>query len=182
MKKDIQKILEIPEGVNVKISEGEIIVKGPLGECNRKILPHEEVEIKIDGNKIIMKKEKATKKEKKIINSLAAHLRNMMQGVRKKYEYVLEICSVHFPMNVKIEKNEIVIKNFFGERKDRIVKIIPNVEVEIQGNKIFVRSVDKELAGRQASLIESISRNIPRDRRIFQDGIWIIKKEKGAKK
>ncbi|MCS7134504.1 MAG: 50S ribosomal protein L6 [Candidatus Pacearchaeota archaeon] len=181
MKKEIKKVIEIPPDIDIEITGNNVIVKGPLGECKRSFKFYD-IEIKKENGKIILRKDKGTKKSKKMINSIAAHIRNMLGGVKKKYEYILEICSVHFPMNVKVEENKIIVKNFLGERKDRIIELLPGVEIEVEGNKIFVRSIDKELAGKQASLIENISRNIPRDRRIFQDGIWIIKKEKGARR
>lgn len=181
MKKDIEKIIEVPEDVNVKIENNLVTVKGPLGE-NKREFKFQNIEVKIEDRKLILKKEKANKKDKRLMNTIAAHIENMIKGVKKKYEYVLEICSVHFPMNVKVEKDKIVVKNFLGERKDRIIKLLPEVEVEVQGNKMFVRSIDKEKAGTQASLIESISRKVPRDKRVFQDGIWLIKKEKGKTK
>ncbi|MEM1535872.1 MAG: 50S ribosomal protein L6 [Candidatus Pacearchaeota archaeon] len=180
MKRSIEKVLEIPEDVIVKIENNTVIVKGPLGECKRDF-QFRDIEKKIEDRRLILKKEKATKKEKRIMHAIASHIDNMIKGVKKKYEYVLEICSIHFPMNVKVEENKIIVKNFLGERKERIIELLPEVEIEIKGNKIFVRSVDKEKAGRQAALIESISRKVPRDKRVFQDGIWIVKKEKGKR-
>ncbi|MEM4719653.1 MAG: 50S ribosomal protein L6 [Candidatus Pacearchaeota archaeon] len=181
MKKDIEKIIDVPENVSVKLEGNVLFVKGPLGE-NKRNFDFREIDIRIDDKKVILKKEKANKNEKKILNTITAHIKNLIKGVEKKYEYILEICSVHFPMNVRVEEDRLVVKNFLGERKERLIKILPGIEVEVKGNRIFVRSTDKEKAGIQANLIENISRKVNRDKRIFQDGIWIIKKEKGATK
>ncbi len=168
----------MPEGVTSSIHGKELVIKGPIGE-NKRTFDFKEIEINVQDNKITLKEPKSTKKEKKLINSFAAHISGMVKGTINKYEYILEICSVHFPMTIKVEKDKLYIKNFLGERKDKVLDLIKGVEVEIKGNQIFVRSTDKEKAGLQASLIEKVSRIGGKDRRVFQDGIWIVKKEKG---
>jgi large subunit ribosomal protein L6 len=84
-------------------------------------------------------------------------------------------------MNVKVEKDKFVVKNFFGERKERILTIKPNVSLKVENDIVTVTSPDKNLAGEQASEIEALTKVTSRDRRVFQDGIWIIKKSKGRK-
>lgn len=178
MKKDIEKIIEFEEGIGVIQNGDEIVIKGKIGENKRKF-NFRDIEVKIESHSISLKKDKANKNDKKQLNAIAAHIKNMIAGVSKKYEYVLEICSVHFPMTLKIEKDKLNIKNFLGERKERTVKILPEVNVEIKGSNVIITSIDKEKAGRQATLIEGISRVVGKDKRVFQDGIWIVKKEKG---
>ena len=134
---------------------------------------------RLEGNKLIIEKGNSNKNDKKLINSLVSHIKNALHGLDKKYEYNLQICSIHFPMNVKVEKNKLIIKNFFGERKDRIVEINPKVSIKLENDIIKLESPDKELAGQEASRLEAVTRITTRDRRVFQDGIWIIKKEKG---
>jgi large subunit ribosomal protein L6 len=119
---------------------------------------------------------KATKKELKLLNSLVAHVRNMVEGVQEDYYYELEICSVHFPMVVKTEGNRLRIKNFLGEKIDRMANIIPGVKVDVKGTKIEVRSPNIELAGQTAANFEIATKIRNRDRRVFQDGIFITKK------
>ena len=89
---------------------------------------------------------------------------------------------MHFPMSVSIQGDYLVIKNFLGERKERKAKILPQVNVKIEKNIITVESSDKEKAGQTAANIERATRIRKRDRRIFQDGIWLVQKSKGAKR
>lgn len=127
---------------------------------------------------IVVKAIKGTKKEKRLIKTIKSHLQNMITGLKQPWLYKLEICYSHFPMTVTLDKTnkQIIIKNFFGENTPRYAKLLDGVDVEIKGNIIEVKSPDKELAGRQAALIEQATRITNRDRRIFQDGIWIIEK------
>ena len=63
MKKEIIKEIEIPEGVEVKFEEDELIVKGPEGE-NRRKFEKRIFEIEVKPDKVVLYHKKATKKEK----------------------------------------------------------------------------------------------------------------------
>ena len=119
---------------------------------------------------------RSTKKEKKMINTIASHVRNMVKGIQEKFEYKLKIVSSHFPISVELKENEAVIKNFLGEKIPRKSKIPGKVEVKIDKDIITVNSFDKELAGQTAANFEKNTRIRMKDRRIFQDGIFIIDK------
>lgn len=183
MKKDIKKIINIPENIKITIAMPKIIVEGPAGKIE-KTFNIKGIKIEIKDKEIIITREKATKKEKKIINTIVSKIESMIEGVKKPFEYQLQICSTHFPITVNIDKqnNLLIIKNFLGENKDRIVRLFPGVEIGVNGDIITIKSSDKELAGQQAANIEAATKISARDRRIFQDGIWIIKKEKGRKR
>ncbi len=175
MRKDVEKIVEIPEGVSVEMNNSEVIAKADGKEMKREFT-HPNIEIKVEGNQVKVASKKATKRELKNIGTIAGHIKNMVEGFKQPFEYKLEICNVHFPMNAKVEGQEVVIKSFLGEKKDRKAKILGNVTVEIKGNDISVSSFDKEAAGQTAANIEKSARLTGRDRRIFQDGIFITEK------
>jgi len=174
MKEKIEKIIEIPEGVEIKV-DSKISVKGPKGEIERRF-SYPNISIEISGNKLLIVSEKGTKREKKIIMTTAAHIKNMINGVKEGFKYRLQVCSVHFPITVKIEGDFLKVKNFFGETKERKALILPGVKAEIKGDIIEVESIDREKAGQTAANIETATKIRSRDRRIFQDGIYIIEK------
>lgn len=175
MKKEIFQEIEIPEGIEVNVNESTVFVKGPEGE-NKRTFNTQGFKIEKKENKIIIGSEKVTKKEKKLINTTVAHIKNMVQGSKKKFTYGLKICSSHFPITVEIKDNEAIIKNFLGEKIPRKTKILNNVEVNVDKDKITVSSSNKELAGQTAANFEKATRIKMRDRRIFQDGIFITNK------
>ena len=175
MKKSLSKTIEIPEGVEILINENSVSVKGSQGEVKREI-NFGRLDVNISGNKVILKHDKATKREKKTMNTSAAHISNMIKGVQDKIVYLVKIASGHFPMTVKVEGDTATIKNFLGEKVDRKAKILPNVEIDVKKDLIEIKSVDKEAAGQTAANLESATRISNRDRRIFQDGLYIIKK------
>ncbi len=175
MKKKLYQTIEIPEGVEADFEESTLVVKGPEGE-NKREFNFINLDFEKKDKNIIIGNEKATKVEKKYMNTIVAHIKNMIKGVQKKFEYKLKICFSHFPMTIDIKGREGTIKNFLGEKFPRKVKIPEKVEVKIEGEFITITSLDKELAGQTAANFEKATNIRKRDKRIFQDGIFIINK------
>ena len=175
MKKNILQEIEIPNDVEASIEDNILVIKGKEGENKRKFNTNKLIFEKKD-NKIIIGNKKATKREKKMINTSVAHIKNMIQGVQKKFEYTLKIVSSHFQISVEIKANEAIIKNFLGEKIPRKSKILEGANVKIEGDMIIVTSYDKEIAGQTAANFEKNTRIRMKDRRIFQDGIFITNK------
>ena len=90
MKKDIEKIIEIPEGISVDFKNSEIVVKSGNKETKRKFVVHK-VALKIEGNKVKISAKNATRKEAKIIGTTVSHIKNMIEGMKNEYVYRLEI-------------------------------------------------------------------------------------------
>jgi large subunit ribosomal protein L6 len=177
MKLDITEKVKILEEVNVDIDGNVMKVKGPKGSNEKRVF-HPKVKIEKKENSIILTSKKATKKDKTILNTLKAHIKNLIKGVKEGYEYQLKICSGHFPMNVSVKDNQLIINNFFGEKKPRKVRILEGAEVKIEGDIIKVNGLDIDTVSQTASRIELTTKRNGFDKRIFQDGIWIIKKGK----
>jgi large subunit ribosomal protein L6 len=175
MRREIIQEVEIPGEVEINVEGDTIIVKGKEGE-NRKDFIMKKIDFKKQDNKIILQNKKATKNEKKMINTIAAHIRNMIKGVQDKFEYKLKVVSSHFPITVELKDNQAIIKNFLGEKIPRIAKMPEKVEIGIDKNIITVTSCDKELAGQAAANFEKTTKIRMKDRRVFQDGIFITSK------
>ncbi|MBI4148376.1 50S ribosomal protein L6 [Candidatus Woesearchaeota archaeon] len=175
MKQTITEEITIPNGVTAQLSQSTVHVKGPKGETTRTFITPG-VTLAASQSKITLTATKATKREKAKLYSTRAHLNNMFAGVQTPFVYVLKVCSGHFPMNVTLANNKISVKNFLGEKIARTAQLPQTAQVKIEGDKITISSTDKEIAGRTASDIEQLMRVSNRDRRIFQDGIYVIQK------
>ena len=167
VKSNIVSEIEIPKGVEAKL-EGKLLkVKGSKGETERSI-DDPRFLVKINDGKIILTSLKFTKREKKIVYSYVAHVKNMIKGANEGHKYVLKICSSHFPMNVSVNNNQIVIKNFVGEKYPRTLALKKGATVKVDGDKITVEGSSKEIAGTIASDIEKLTKRANFDQRIFQ--------------
>lgn len=166
----------MPEGIAVKIENKIFWVKGKKGEVQKKLY-NPRINSRIVGNKIVFESKKATQREKKLIKAYLAHLRNMIKGVNEGHSYKLKICSGHFPMSVGVKGNVFEIKNFIGETVPRTLTIPEGVKVTADGQFIVVEGINKDLTSQTAALIEKLTRRPGFDKRIFQDGIFIIEKD-----
>ncbi|MBI2452594.1 50S ribosomal protein L6 [Candidatus Pacearchaeota archaeon] len=175
MKQKIIEKIEIPEGVSCSYENGILKCQKSGAETSREI-KEPKIKIKIEGQEIILEAKKGNKSDFRLIKTYAAHIRNLFWGLSKKFTYILEICHVHFPVTLKVENDVLTINNFLGEKTPRHAEIIPNVHVEIKGSKIIVSSSDKEAAGQTAANFEKATKIRSRDRRIFQDGIFLVEK------
>ena len=174
-KKRIEEEIELPEGTSVKIDKGFVEVKGKKGEV-KKMLVYPDITIEANGNKVAIKARRFTKKEKKIVGSFKAHIRNMVKGANEGCIYKLKICSGHFPINVSVDGSKFVVKNFLGEKIPRVLKIKPGAAVKVEGDIVTVEGLDKDLTSQVAADIELLTRRAGYDSRVFQDGIFIINK------
>tara|TARA_Y100000310_G_scaffold338402_1_gene427960 strand:- start:464 stop:1213 length:750 start_codon:yes stop_codon:yes gene_type:complete len=175
-KDNLYEEIEIPEGIVANIDDDVLTMKKDDKEIKRKLVSLIDVEIK--GNKIVVSATRNRKIERKLFGTFKAHVNNMIKGLTEGFEYKLRVSNVHFPMNVSYDanKNLFTIKNFLGEKKDRIINGIPGVDVSVKGEDVIVTGFDIEKTGQVATNIEKGARIRNKDRRIFQDGIHMIAK------
>lgn len=174
--KRFEETIEITEGCQASLENKTIFVKGEKGETRRTLFDPT-VSIQIKENQIILSTKNFTKKSKKLVNTFKAHIKNMFKGALEGHIYKLKICSGHFPMTVTVKDQTFEIKNFIGEKVPRKIKVIEGTEVKIDGAEIVVEGIDKEKTGQMAASIEQLTRRPGFDKRIFQDGIYMIEKD-----
>jgi len=174
----IEHIVEIPEGVEVKI-DGDSVrgyhvsVKGNNGE-NSKELKYRGINIVKEDSTIKVFAEDS-KNYKAMVRTYASHINNLIIGVTQGFEYKMKVVHSHFPIKVRVEGREVVIENFLGEKYRRKSKIIGRVDVKISGSDIIITGIDKEECGQTAANLEQTTRIKNLDTRVFQDGIYIVK-------
>lgn len=170
-KSKLTEEIEIPQDITIGIQGNLIILKGANGELSLQI-KDPKVKFQLKERKLIFETENK-KREWMQIRTYKAKINTMIKGITKKYIYKLKVCSGHFPMSLSIDKNELVIKNFFGEKVPRKAIILPNVKVEIKGDTILVEGISKEVTGQTAANIEKATQITNRCKKVFQDGIYI---------
>lgn len=177
----MEERIEIPGDVKISIEflgklEGyRITVEGPKGRVER-ILGYPGIEIKKEGNLVLIRSERDRRKFKALIGTYKGHIENMIRGVREGFVYRLKIVYAHFPIQVEVKNGYLYIKNFLGEKAPRKAKILDGVNVSIKNDIIEVSGIDIEKVGQTAANIEQATRITKWDRRKFVDGIYIIEK------
>lgn len=176
MKQDIHEELEIPQGMSITINDGIFTIQGQKGKVSKKLF-NPKIRAHVSNNLVIFEAKKGTQREKRLIKAHIAHLKSMMKGADHLHTYKLRICSGHFPMTVSVKGNVFEIKNFIGETIPRTLTLLEGAKVSVDGHFIIVESISKEIAGQTAALIEKLTRRPAFDKRIFQDGIYIVEKD-----
>ncbi len=177
MKKQITEKIEIPKGIEVTMDHNTVKVSFENKKAER-TFNLTNIKLRKEGNELILESKKATKREGAMIGTVKAHLKNILKGMKESFVYKLAIEFVHFPMTVEHDKdkNQIVIKNFLGEKKPRVCDVIPEVEIKVDKKEIEVSSHNRELAGQMAANLEKLTKVRKKDKRKFQDGIYLVEK------
>lgn len=174
----IEHIVTIPEGVTADYSEdGVVTITGPKGSLNRQF-NSTSVAIHQEGGALIVRADLPRRKTKALAGTWNAHLNNMVKGVTEGFTYNLKAFYSHFPMTLEVKGREFVVNNYFGERVPRRADILSGVEVKVNNKvEVVVTGIDKENVGQTAANIERCVVVKNRDRRVFQDGIYLLSKE-----
>jgi len=167
--------IAIPKGVEVRMENSRIYVKGGKGEVSKNF-KHPNVKIKIENESIAIVSDLERKKNKAIMGTWKVLLKNMFLGVQRGWKSELKLVYSHFPVKLKMEDGKLVIENFLGERKPRIAPVPDDVKIEVDKNTIFVTGIDKEMVGQVSARIEEVTKVKGYDRRVFQDGCFITRK------
>jgi large subunit ribosomal protein L6 len=172
----IQKVT-VPQGVQVTIqgASNKTTVKGPKGELSRSFRSRG-VQMRVEGNAVIVEKAMPRKKEKAAVGTFASHVQNMITGVTKGWTYHMKAVFNHFPIKMTAQGDTFLIENFLGERAPRKAAILPGVKVTVKGADVTVEGTDIQSVSQTAANIESATRIRNKDIRVFQDGVYITKK------
>lgn len=178
--KEYMEEVEVPEGVEVELEgSSRIRVKGRLGELV-KDLSYANAKLELASNKILVKIIGRGRRAEALIGTLRSVIRNMIVGVTQGFTYKLRIVASHFPISVKVQGDKVIIENFIGERNPRIARIIgEGTRVEVKGEEVIVKGIDREAVGQTAANIEQATKLRRKDQRKFLDGIYIYERKVG---
>jgi len=185
--------LPIPEAVDVEIDHLDVSVSGDNGSVTRRLwfpdvsVSIETVEVPVDGDDdsdetesvdaVVIESDADDAKTMSTLGTFESHVENMFHGVTEGWTYEMEVFYNHFPMQVTVENEEVVIENFLGERAPRRAPIHgDDTQVQVDEEEITVSGPDKEAVGQTAADIEQLTRVNDKDVRVFQDGVYITNK------
>lgn len=170
--------IEIPSECQVSLEDKTITVNGPKGQLERSF-PEPQTRIKTEGNELIVTTHVNRKKSRALVGTAIAHVRNMLIGVQHGYEYEMKVVYSHFPITLEVQGKTVIIKNFIGERGVRRARLIGDVEVKTTEDEVFISGINIEHVSQSAANIQQACKIRDKDRRVFLDGIYVIRKRKG---
>jgi len=153
----------------------DLTVDGPNGSVTRRLW-YPDVTVSVDGDEIVIATESEDAKTNSTVGTFESHIENMFHGVTEGWEYEMEVFYSHFPMQVNVQGDEVVIENFLGEKAPRRTTIHGETQVDVSGEEITLSGPDIEAVGQTAADIEQLTRVTDKDIRVFQDGAYITNK------
>ncbi len=147
----------IPEGVNIKIAEENLVtVKGPKGQLEKKL--HKDMLITIEEGKVIVRRPSDEKAHRSLHGLTRALVNNMVEGVSKGFERTLEINGVGY--RAQKQGNKLVLTIGYSHPVELVDPEGITTEVPAP-NKIIIKGANKESVGQHAANIRSVRQPEP---------------------
>lgn len=152
-----RKPINVPSGVDIKIQDQQVTIKGPKGQ---KVLPvHESVLVEIDGGIIKISSNSAaaysrsgsgSKLKRSIVGTTRATIANFVQGVSQGFEKKLVLVGVGYRAATKGKELNLTLG--FSHPVNFMAPEGITIETPSQ-TEILVKGIDKHLVGHVASMI-----------------------------
>jgi len=142
--------IEIPGGVKVTFNTPILRVEGPKGTLTREIM--NDIALEIDEKCVNVTRLDDGIKSRSAHGLTRTLISNMVEGVTKGFERVLEISGVGYRAEAKGD----VLNLSLGYSHPINFQLPQGITVEVDKmTKVFVRGIDKELVGQTAAKIRS---------------------------
>ena len=142
--------IELPKGVEVKLGEDMVEVKGPKGTLQTPICSLLNYEL-ADGHLTITRKDDT--RESNAQHGLRRTLiANCVEGVSKGFSKTLEVIGVGFKVAVKGN----IIDLSVGYSHPVLIELPKALEAKAEGTKLTISGIDKELVGEFAARIRRV--------------------------
>ncbi len=136
--------IDIPQGVDVKIDDHIVTVKGPKGTLSQQFL--KQVNIEMQDNKIIVSI--SDKKDSNLHGLTRTLINNMVIGVTQGFEKSLEINGIGY----KAQKQGKKLVLTLGYSHPVEVEEIDGITIDVPNQtSIIVKGIDKQLVGQVAA-------------------------------
>lgn len=143
--------INLPQGVEVRIENSNLRVKGPKGELSRVL--HKDITVRQEDGKLLVERPSDNKQHRSLHGLTRTLVNNMVVGVTQGYEKRLELVGVGYRASKQGDKLVLAVGY------SHPVEIDPPVGLEIDvpaPTKISVKGIDKEMVGALAANIRSV--------------------------
>ncbi|MFB6111840.1 MAG: 50S ribosomal protein L6 [Halobacteriaceae archaeon] len=170
-----RETIQLPADVTASVDHLDLTVEGPEGAVTRRLW-YPDVTVAVEDDTVVIDSPSDDAQTSATVGTFESHVRNMIHGVTEGWTYRMQVHYSHFPMQVQVEGDEIVVQNFLGETAPRRTAVRGDTDVEIDGEEVVLSGPDKEAVGQTAGALEQLTRVTDKDNRVFQDGVYIVEK------
>ena len=138
--------IAIPAGVEIKVEDNNVVtVKGPKGTLSQQFNPN--MAIAMENGVLTVSRPNDAKENRALHGLTRTLIANMVEGVDKGFSKELEVNGVGYRAEKK--GNQLVMR--LGYSHEVFVDEVPGINIEVAGNKITVRGIDKQVVGQFAA-------------------------------
>ena len=144
------KPITVPDGVEVKIEDQKVTVKGPKGTLEKEF--HKNMKITLENNVITVERPNDDKEYRSLHGLTRTLISNMIHGVKEEFTRKLEVNGVGYRAQKQGKKLVLTLGYSHPvemEEPEGITFDVPNP------NEIIVRGIDKEKVGQTAAVIRT---------------------------
>ncbi|MCA9409759.1 MAG: 50S ribosomal protein L6 [Candidatus Omnitrophica bacterium] len=145
----------VPSGVDVKIGDGRIEVKGPKGTLSRPIPPN--VEVKMENGEVTVTREDDHRRSRAMHGLARALINNMVMGVAQGFQKDLKVQGVGYRATLDGKK----LKLELGYSHPILYDFPAGIEIKVEKDIISVQGPDKEQVGQTAAEIRAFRKPEP---------------------
>ena len=169
------RVLTIPENVNVTLENDTITVKGPKGSLDFPI--SKSVIVKIDGNALTV--ETTDEDDSNVMQGTTnAIIKNMIKGVSEGFEKGLEIIGVGY--RFQVQGNVLTVNAGYSHPVKMTVPAGLTVEA-VSNTEIVVKGINKELVGEFAANIRKVRKPEPYKGKGIRYKGEVVRRKEGKK-
>lgn len=144
------KPITVPENVEVKLEGNKITVKGPKGTLEKELHPN--MKITMENNVITIARPDDEPANRSLHGLTRTLINNMIHGVVNEYSKELEINGVGY--RAAKQGNKLVLTLGYSHTIDMVEP--EGIKYEVPNpNQIIIKGVDKELVGQMAAVIRT---------------------------
>ena len=145
----------LPKGVEVKLGDQMVEVKGPKGTLHTPVCGLLQYE-RADGHVTLTRRED-TRESRAQHGLRRTLLANCVEGVSKGFAKTMEVIGVGYKVAVKGN----VIELSVGFSHPVLVELPKGLEAKVEGQKLTISGIDKEMVGEMAARIRRIRKPEP---------------------
>ncbi len=142
--------IEVPKGVEVTLTPGQVAVKGPLGTMTQRL--GSDIRLEHDGDKLACHANNESAQANAMSGTIRALVANMVEGVTKGFERKLTLVGVGYRAQAQGDKLNLAL----GFSHPVVHQMPKGVKVETPSQtEIILRGTDKQQIGQVAAEVRA---------------------------
>lgn len=171
--------IPVPSGVEVKVNDGAVTVKGPKGTLSR-VIPADMI-VNVEAGRVVVERPSDGREHRSLHGLTRTLIANMVEGVTKGYEKVLQIHGVGY--RAQMSGNNLTLQVGYSHP----VEITPRPGIQFEVGQetntrlplVMVRGIDKETVGQQAAEVRAVRKPEPYKGKGIRYSTEIVRRKAG---